>query len=80
MKGSNQCLRVLNREGIDLRPIPLLETHAPKFASRVEALGMIAVTKVKSTPQNTDGVVVRLLAPRLAIGDLDQARVTDAME
>jgi hypothetical protein len=58
-----ESLRVLDRKGIDLRPVLLFEAHTSKSGGRVETLGMIAVPKLKSALQNADGVVVTPVDP-----------------
>jgi len=78
--GSNERLGVVCAEWIDLRSVVLFQTRASKTARRVILLGMVVVAEFEGSSQDADGIVVRLLAPRLAVCNRNELGVTDLMK
>jgi hypothetical protein len=69
MDRCDQRLGVLHAEGVDARPVLLLQSRTSQTAGRVVLLGMIAATVVERPANNADRVAVGLLAPSSRIHD-----------
>jgi hypothetical protein len=78
--GSDERFGVLHANRIDLGAVLLFQPRTSKTARRIVLLGMVAVTELDGSSQDADGIVVRLLAPRLAVRNRDQLGVTDLMK
>ena len=80
MDRRNKRFGLLDREGIDYRPIFLRDAKAFESGGGIVLLRMVPIAVLKCGSQRTSNVVVGLLADSPRVGDLYQGRVLDVLE
>ncbi|MBS0376236.1 MAG: hypothetical protein JSR73_16775 [Proteobacteria bacterium] len=71
----DQELRFIERKWINAGAILGVDSGSLQVSSRIAKLRMVAVAELERAPQDTDDVVVGLLAPDRAIGNFDELRI-----
>lgn len=67
MNGRDQYFGVMHTERVNFGSVGLAKTRTAETASRVLMQRAVTISKIKSTPQNADDIVIGLFAPPLSV-------------
>jgi hypothetical protein len=71
---------VVRGERIDSRTVSFLKTRTPKIQGWVLMDRPVSISKLEGTFQHTDGIVVGLFTPIMAVCNGNKTRVSDVRE
>jgi hypothetical protein len=80
VNGSDERFGVMHAKRIDLGAVLLFQARASKTPGRIVLLGVILIAEIERATKDTDGIVVRFLAPGLAVRNCDKSGVPHLME